>query len=123
MQDTSISSLRAKPTLENRRRCTRLAAQHSASIHARDGVLQAMGLLCDVSADGLSVRTDQPPEVGERVIVHVLTNGKIEAVTGRVVHVSLGAGKRPVVGVHCSLMVLQGQELLATALGLNARVS
>ena len=123
MHDTSISSRRAKSTLDNRRRCTRLLAQHSASIHARDGVLQAMGELCDVSADGLSVRTDQPPEVGERVIVHVLTNGKIEAVTGKVVHISVGDQERPVVGIHCSLIVLQGQELLATALGLSVRVS
>lgn len=123
MQETSITSRPAKPTVQNRRQCTRLPAQHSASIHARDGVLQSMGVLCDVSADGLSVRTDQPPEVGERVTVHVLTNGKIEAVSGRVVYVSVEDGEPPVVGVQCSLIVLQGQELLAAALELDTHLS
>ena len=123
MQESSLTVPRASPGLKNRRRCTRISAQNSASIHVGNGVLKAMGVLYDVSADGLAVQTDQPPEVGERVTVHVLTHGKIEAVTGRVVHVTITSEDRPVVGIHCNMLVLQGQELLAMALGLDARVS
>lgn len=114
------SSVIEKTRGDNRRKHARLPAQNCASIQARGVKRQTMGVLNDISADGLSVQTEQPPKVGDQVTVNVLVHGAIHPVIAQVAHVTKMADNLHLVGLHAGLLVLQGQGLVARALGLDA---
>ncbi len=79
-----------------------------------------MGVLNDISADGLAMQTERPPQKGDEVTVNVLVHGAIHPVIAQVAHVTKMADGLYLVGLHAGLLVLQGQGLVARALGLDS---
>lgn len=111
----------SRTRVENRRKYTRLPVQTCAAIEVRGAKRQTMGVLDNVSADGLGVQTERPPRLGEQVTVHVLIHGAIHPVLAQVVHVSRGTERMYLVGLHAGLLVLQDQGFMARALSLDGR--
>ena len=107
----------------NKRKYARLPVQTHAAIQVRGArQRQSMGMLENVSANGLGILTERPPRLGEQVTVHVLIHGNIHPILAQVVHISRGTGRTYVVGLHAGLLVLQDQGFMARALGLDGRV-
>ena len=75
-----------------------------------------MGVLHDVSAEGIAVKTNMPPGLGEKITVHVLAHGVIHGVTGTVTHITRGVRGLYTVGLHCGLLMLQDPGMLAIAM-------
>ncbi len=114
------SSVIEKPRGDNRRKHARVKAQNCASIQAHGAKRPAMGVLNDISADGLAVQTKQPPQLGDQVTVNVLVHGAIHPIIAQVTHVTRMADSLYLVGLHAGLLVLQGQGIVAKALGLDS---
>lgn len=114
------SSVIEKTRGDNRRKHARVKAQNCASIQAQGAKRPAMGVLNDISADGLAMQTEQPPQKGDEVTVNVLVHGAIHPVIAQVAHVTKMADGLYLVGLHAGLLVLQGQGLVARALGLDS---
>ena len=108
-----------KTEADNRRKYERVPAQNCAAIQAPGAKRQSMGVLKNVSAGGLAMQTDRAPAVGTEVTVHVLIFGAIHAVTARVAHITEMDDGFYLVGLHCGLLLLQEQGVMARALGLD----
>ena len=109
----------SKPEADNRRKYARVPAQNCAAIQAPGARKQTMGVLKNVSADGLAMQTDKPPAVGTEVTVHVLIFGSIHAVTATVAHITQMDNYLYLVGLHCDLLLLQDQGTIARGLGVK----
>ena len=117
--DANFSLDTRKPEADNRRRYARLPAQNCAAIQAPGARKQTMGVLQNVSADGLAMQTDKPPAVGTEVTVHVLIFGSIHALTARVAHITQKDNFLYLVGLYCDLLLLQDDGVVARALGVG----
>ena len=118
----NFSDRTSKPQADNRRRYERVPAQNCAAIQTPGARRQTMGVLKNVSADGIAMQTDQPPAVGTEVTVNVLIFGSIHAVTARVAHITQMDSYTYLVGLHCELLVLQDRDV-ARALGVGGTES
>ena len=107
------------PPVENRRKHLRTLAQKCTSIQVRNGSVLSMGVLHDVSAEGLAVKTNKPPDLGEKISVNVVVRGVIHGVTGRVTHITRGVRGCYTVGLHCGMLMLQDPGMLAIAMGIR----
>ena len=113
------SSSASDSPVENRRKHLRTSAQRCTSIQVRDGSVLSMGVLHDVSAEGLAVKTDTPPNLGEKISVNVLVQGVIHGVTGTVTHITRGVRGLYTVGLHCGMLMIQDPGMLAIAMGMR----
>jgi hypothetical protein len=118
MREVPSSSASDSPG-ENRRKHFRTSAKKFTSIQVRNGSVLSMGVLHDVSAEGLAVKTDKPPDLGEKISVNVMVHGVIHGVTGRVTHITRGVRNLYTVGLHCGMLMLQDPGMLAIAMGIR----
>ena len=77
---------------------------------------QLLGLVTDVSTNGLSISTEKPPKVGETVRVRAVLRDSERSVRGEVVRVQRVDDFHYVVGIAYDLLALEEDPFLEEAL-------
>ena len=103
----------------DRRRRPRTEITSPALIQIHGSNDQQLGIVTDVSTNGLSIQTVRPPVVGDRVTVRTYLDEDLHGVQAEVIHVESIGKHAFAVGLKYDLLTLEEDPFLQDALRQN----
>ncbi len=105
--------------VSDRRRRPRTEITSPALIHIHGSDEQQLGIVTDVSTNGLAIQTVRPPVVGDKVTVRAYLDKDLHGVQAEVMHVAVIGKGAFAVGLKYDLLTLEEDPFLQEALRQN----